>query len=153
MHYFSHEHWKIRSKIYHCDRDYNHIFKAKPKANQYRDYNHIFKAKPKANQYRDYNHIFKAKHKVIQYRDYKKFVQRDFREELISKFENEVVVKYAKFEAIFLQSLDKHAPLKSKVLRANNKPYMTSTLRKAIMRRSALQNRYYRNRTLETEKA
>ena len=48
----------------------------------------------------------KAKSKVIQYRDYK---------ELISKFENEVVVKYAKFEAIFLQSLDKHAPLKSKV--------------------------------------
>ena len=52
-----------------------------------------------------------------------------------------------------LQSLDKHAPLKIKALRANGKPYMTSTLRNAIMRRSALQNRYYRNRTLETEKA
>ena len=75
----------------------------------------------------------KAKPKVIQYRDYKKFVVRNFREELISKFENEVVVNYAKFEAIFLQSLDKHAPLKSKVLRAIDRPYMTSTLRKAIL--------------------
>ena len=62
-------------------------------------------------------------------------------------------VKYAKFEAIFVQRLDKHAPLKRKVLRANDKPYMTSTLRKAMMMRSALQNRFYRNRILETEKA
>ena len=42
----------------------------------------------------------KARSKVIQYRDYKKIVLRNFREELISKFENEVVVKYAEFEAI-----------------------------------------------------
>ena len=57
---------------------------------------------------------------------------------------------YAKFEEIFLGILDKHAPPKKKILRANDKPYMTKALRRCIMRSSALQNR---DRSLETEKA
>ena len=73
--------------------------------------------------------------------------------ELRFKLQNEIVENYAKFEDIFLRILGKHAPLKKKALRANEKPYMTKTLRKAIMRRSALQNKYYRDRTLESEKA
>ena len=39
------------------------------------------------------------------------------------------------------QSVDKHAPLKSKVIRGNNKPFVTKTLRKAIMWRSALKEK------------
>ena len=35
------------------------------------------------------------------------------------------------------------------MLRANNAPYMTKALRKAIMRRSALENKYHRYRTPE----
>ena len=95
----------------------------------------------------------KAKPKVIQYRDYKNFVLENVRMELRIRLQNEVIDNYAKFEEIFLEILDKHAPLKKKVLRANDKPYMTKTLRKAIMRRSALQNRYYRDRLPETKKA
>ena len=95
----------------------------------------------------------KAKPKVIQYRDYKSFVPKDFSFELKKKLQNQVVEDYAKFEEIFLESLEKHAPLKKKILRANEKPYMTKTLRKAIMRRSALQNRYYRDKLPESEKA
>ena len=34
--------------------------------------------------------------------------------------------------------LIKHAPWKSKIIRKNNKPFVKNTLRKAIMRRSAL---------------
>ena len=94
----------------------------------------------------------KAKPKVIQYRDYKHFVIGNFRLELRFKLRNEIVENYGKFEDIFLGILGKHAPLKKKVLRANEKPYMTKTL-KAIMRRSALQNKYYRGRTPESEKA
>ena len=45
---------------------------------------------------------------------------------------------YTKFEKIFLEGLDKHAPLKKKIMRADNKPYMSKTLRKAIMRKPAL---------------
>ena len=36
--------------------------------------------------------------------------------------------------------LEHHAPLKKKILRANNVPYITKKLRKAIMKRSQLEN-------------
>ena len=45
---------------------------------------------------------------------------------------------------------DHHAPLKNKILRANNAPYITKKLKKAIMKRSQLENIY--NKTL-TEKS
>ena len=95
----------------------------------------------------------KSKPKVIQYRDYKGFVLSDFRTELRNKLFTVVTMNYDEFEEIFLEVLNKHAPFKKKILRANDKPYMTKTLRKAIMRRSALKNRYNRDRTTETEKA
>ena len=38
-----------------------------------------------------------------------------------------------------MRLLDHHAPLKKKVLRANNAPYITKKLRKAIMKRSQLE--------------
>ena len=60
---------------------------------------------------------------------------------------------YTNFEQIFLDVLDKHAPRKKKVLRANDKPFMTKELRKAIMRRSALKNKYIKNKSVEAEKA
>ena len=44
-------------------------------------------------------------------------------------------------------TLDKHAPLRKKVLRANQAPCMIKTLRKAIMRRSQLQTMYFKNKS------
>ena len=38
--------------------------------------------------------------------------------------------------------LNRHAPLKKKILRANHSSYMSKTLRKAIMRRSYLDKKY-----------
>ena len=95
----------------------------------------------------------KVKPKIIHYRDYKNFPLQNFRIELKNCLKNEIVDNYSKFEEIFLEILNKHAPLKKKVLRANEKPYMTKTLRKAIMRRSALQNRYYRDGKPESGEA
>ena len=92
----------------------------------------------------------KAKPKIIQYRCYKKFNLEEFRAELRTKLSNEVVINYSRFEEVFLDVLNKHAPPKKKVFRANHKPYMTKHLRKAIMRRSALQNKYYRDKSPET---
>ena len=72
------------------------------------------------------------------------FIPPNFREELKSGLENKVADT---FEENFLQILDKHAPLdKKQILRANDK-----TLRKAIMRRSALQNGFYRDMSPEIE--
>ena len=52
-----------------------------------------------------------------------------------------------------MSTLDKHAPLKKKMLRANHAPYMTKALRKAIMKRSSLNNKIYKNGTVENQKA
>ena len=47
------------------------------------------------------------------------------------------------------QSTSSSAPLKKKIVRAHHMPYMTKTLRKAIMRRSALENKYYKSKSLK----
>merc|ERR1712208_258995 len=58
---------------------------------------------------------------------------------------------YNLFEQIFLQILEKHTPTKKKTVRQNNKPYMTKTLRKAIMRRSVLWNKFLKDKTVEAQ--
>ena len=45
--------------------------------------------------------------------------------------------------------LDYHAPLRHKILRANNAPYITKKIRKTIMKRSQLENIYRKNLTEE----
>ena len=44
---------------------------------------------------------------------------------------------YTEWENQFLRVLNRYAPLKSKVVRGNNKRFLIKTLRKAIMQRSA----------------
>ena len=39
-----------------------------------------------------------------------------------------------------METLDKHAPKKTKIFRENHKPHINKTLRKAIMKRSQLKN-------------
>ena len=60
---------------------------------------------------------------------------------------------YGNFEEIFLNCLNRHALLKKRVVRANEVPYMTKALRKAIATRSRLENRYYRNKTERSKTA
>ena len=84
--------------------------------------------------------------KEIYYRDYKKFDQDLFREELAEKLYG-CDSCYDTFEEIFINVLNKYAPLKKKFLGANHAPYMTKTLRKAIMRRSQLQTKYFKNKS------
>ena len=80
--------------------------------------------------------------KEIYYRDYKKFDLDLFRENLYG-----CDSCYDAFEEIFINVLNKHAPLKKKFLRANHAPYMTRTLRKTIMRRYQLQTKYFKNKS------
>ena len=60
---------------------------------------------------------------------------------------------YSDFENIFLRTLELHAPFKKKVLRANHAEYMKKQLRKAIIRRSALENKFRKYKTEEHNKA
>ena len=95
----------------------------------------------------------KAQPKIIPYRDYSKFVEIDFRRDLKTNLKSMTLNDYQSFETIFLGVLDRHAPHKKKVVRANQKPYVTKTLRKAIMNRSSLEHKFYKSPTLRNKQA
>ena len=48
------------------------------------------------------------------------------------------------FVSLFMETLQKHAPLKHKHIRANESPFITKNLRKEIMKRSKLLKAYQR---------
>ena len=56
-------------------------------------------------------------------------------------------MEYQHFLNIFIEILNKHAPMKQKYLRANQGRFMTKDLHKAIMKRSRLRNKFLRDRT------
>ena len=89
----------------------------------------------------------KNKPKELFYRDYKKFNFSDFNDELKAIFSRNTVGLGYQFDQIFLNDLDKHTPMKRKLLRANHSSYIPKSLRKAIMRRSHLEKVYYKNKS------
>ena len=76
--------------------------------------------------------------------DYTNSDRLTFKRELEKKL-NQQINECQHFE----QVLNMHAPIKRKFLRANHVPYLTKTLRKAIMKRSELENKYVKNKTNE----
>ena len=48
---------------------------------------------------------------------------------------------YLEFEKNFVETLDEHAPKKTKIFRRNHIPRINKTLRKAITKRSQLENK------------
>ena len=67
----------------------------------------------------------------------------------LSTFEK---INYQQFDKTFIEILNKHAPMKKKLVRTNQAPYMTKALRKAIMRRSELETKYFKLKTNDTSK-
>ena len=53
------------------------------------------------------------------------------------------------FENIFFDVLIKNASLRKRYVRANDVPYMTKALRKAIMKKSELERKYFNNLAIE----
>ena len=91
----------------------------------------------------------KREPQILCYRDYKNFDLYNFRSDLREQLSRNSEKYYMHFETTFLKVLEQHAPMKKKVLRANNKPYMTKALRKAIMRRSTLKTKHLKNKSSE----
>ena len=92
-------------------------------------------------------YFFKPKPKVVNYKDYRKFRNVEFRAELdneISEFDISNM-EYQHFVNIFIEILNKHAPIKQKYLRANQGIFMTKGLHKAIMKRSRITNNFLRD--------
>ena len=81
--------------------------------------------------------------KEIMFRYFKNFDQEIFSEDLRTSLSSEAVDDYTRFEENFLEVLNKHAPLKKKVLRANHAAYVTKVFRKAFMKRSYLEKLYF----------
>ena len=84
--------------------------------------------------------IVKNKPREIQYRNYKYFDSRKFNRDLKEEFPREYVDSCSKFGEIFLKVLNRHGPLKKKMLGANHAPCVFKALRKAIMKISCLEN-------------
>ena len=59
---------------------------------------------------------------------------------------------YGAFDTVVTDTLNRHAHLKTKYLRANDGPFMTKALRKAMMHRKRLHNKYIKSRTDENHK-
>ena len=69
------------------------------------------------------------------------------------RVEGQTITEYCTLEKMFLDTLNELAPQKTKLVRANHKPYVTKKMRKAIMLRSQLQNRYFKCGTEESHRA
>ena len=85
---------------------------------------------------------------IIKYRNYSKFNDEQFRLEL----SNELLlnyncgnITYEEFQGIFMSVLNKPAPLKTNIIRANNAPFMNKNMRKLVMNRSRLKINLIRN--------
>ena len=75
---------------------------------------------------------------TIEYRDLKFFDPIAFREDLRSQLEIKTCITIVDFQNIFLSVWNAHAPVKKKVVRGNNAPFMNRTLSKAFMTRARL---------------
>ena len=84
--------------------------------------------------------------KTIRYRDYSKYSDDQFLTELSFNLAKESPDSIESFTELFDKTLDKYAPFKTVVIRGNNKPHMSKTSRKAIMRRTRLKNRSVKSR-------
>ena len=91
--------------------------------------------------------------KQITYRTYKDFDQIRFNSDLQYALEKHIISSYKEFENIFLAILEKHAPTKTKKVRANQAPYMTKALKKAMIKRSELETKYHKYKNSDALKA
>ena len=89
--------------------------------------------------------------RIVLYRDYSKFDKNNFRQALKDclHWVNREDVGFSEFNDRIETALNVHAPIKKKYVRANDGPFMTKALRKAIHTRTNLRNRYNKNKSQE----
>ena len=66
------------------------------------------------------------------YQDYNSFNIDHFKEDLDNNLKNNSITEYSHFQNIFLEILHKHAPIKRKILRFNDNPFLIKALRKHV---------------------
>ena len=77
----------------------------------------------------------------------------DLQNKNFSMSSNDPNVNYKSITENFLEAIDKHAPLKKKLVRGNQAPFMNRDFQKAIYTRTRLKNKYWRDPSRENELA
>jgi hypothetical protein len=97
-------------------------------------------------------HLQKQPAKCIAYRSYKHFNQDKYREDIqnipfsvCDCFDDPEDTLWAQNKLI-TEVLDQHAPLKARKIRPGQPAFMNKTLRKSIMKKTMLRNRFIRNK-------
>ena len=98
-------------------------------------------------------HYKKKKPLVVTYGDYKNFLNEFFRTELLSAMERHSNISLADFHSEFLYLLGKHAPVKKRYIRANQKNFMDKELNQAVIVRSKLRNKFLKLKNEENRLA
>ena len=88
--------------------------------------------------------------KTIKYRCFRNFDENKF-DEVLSGIVSEPDLDFETKSKMITTELDKAAPFKTKKIRGNNAPFMTKEMRKAIMTRSKLKNRWLKQRSKENK--
>ena len=87
--------------------------------------------------------------KEVMYRDFKNFNQKAFLEDVklkhFSQKSDDSNENYEFLSHQFQSVVDKHAPLKTKIVRGNNAPFVNKTLRKEICENSSLRNKFLKS--------
>ena len=89
----------------------------------------------------------KGKPKKMLYHCYRNFDNKKFEEELQKQLPS--VSDFESFQFAFKVILNQFAPLKQKLIRNNNQPFVIKTLRKAIMKRCKLRNKFNEEENIE----
>ena len=89
-------------------------------------------------------YIIKQKPRYVTYRCYKNFKEGDFRRDLLYNLHSLDIatMNYEIFSEIFKTLINQYVPMKQKIVRGKQSPFMTKELPKAIMHRSKLKNKF-----------
>ena len=92
----------------------------------------------------------KRKPKIIQYTDFNHFDNASFLADLLQELSLKSVLpgEFEKFKYISCKVLNIHAPVKEKHVRCNQFPVMSKQLRKVIMTRTRLLNKYRKDNSV-----
>ena len=92
----------------------------------------------------------KREPKIIKYSDYQNFDSSKFRSEILKRSFNYTDLRTFK-ETVF-DIFNKYAPMKRKYVCANEAPFMTKELHKAIVKRSRLRTKFLKDKTENNQK-
>ena len=85
--------------------------------------------------------LIKGNSKMKMYRDYKTFNIEIFKKDLGEResLQNYNTYDYSYFQNIFMALLNKHVPIKKKMMHFSNNPFMSKASRNAVMHKSKLE--------------